>query len=126
MNEREDETLEDYLERFQYNLQRSKLSNLGKESLRTILLRGIREYSLEVMNLIGIGDVSKFKFDDICELCRRYLRGSFRSGKELRDAPSRFTKSIASTGVTRNEICNLFENFKTDILISFNSQLDAL
>ena len=38
----EDEILEDYVEWFQYNLQKSKHKNLEKDNLKTILLKGIK------------------------------------------------------------------------------------
>ena len=42
----EEENLENYVEHFQYNLQRSKLRQSGKDTLKTILLKGIKnEYS---------------------------------------------------------------------------------
>ena len=41
MTQGDEESLEEYIERFQYNLQRSKQRNLGKEILKTLLLKGI-------------------------------------------------------------------------------------
>jgi hypothetical protein len=64
--------LEEYAKRFQYNLQRSKQKQLGKETLKTLLLKGIHDESLEILNLMGTGDVFQLPYDDICELCRRY------------------------------------------------------
>ena len=53
----EDESLEDYVERFQYNLQKSKHKHLEKEILKTLLLKGIKGEFLELLDLIGKGDV---------------------------------------------------------------------
>lgn len=39
----EDEILEDYVERFQYNLQKSKHEHLAKEILKTLLFKGIKD-----------------------------------------------------------------------------------
>ena len=39
----EDESLEDYVDRFQYNLQKSKYKHLEKEILKTLLLKGIKD-----------------------------------------------------------------------------------
>jgi hypothetical protein len=94
--------------------------------MRTILLRGIRDECLEVLNLMGSGDVSQLPYDEVCDLCRKYSRGNSKTGRSSRDATSRFTKSVAGAGVTKDEIGNMFENFKTDILISLSSQLDVL
>ena len=51
------ESLEDYVDRFQYNLQKSKHKLLEKEILKTLLLKGIKDEFLELLNLIGKGDV---------------------------------------------------------------------
>jgi hypothetical protein len=42
MNQKEDESLEDLVERFTYNIKRSKLHNLGSDTLKTLLLNAIR------------------------------------------------------------------------------------
>jgi hypothetical protein len=57
---------------------------------------------------------------------QEYSRGNSKTGRSSRDATSRFTKSVAGAGVTKVEIGNMFENFKTDILSSLSSQLDVL
>lgn len=59
MNQKEGESLEDLVERFQYILQRSNMNQLDKETKRTIVLRAIRTEYLEVLNLMGAGDISK-------------------------------------------------------------------
>ena len=43
MTQKEEESLADYVERFHYNLQRSKHSDLDMEILKTILIRGMRD-----------------------------------------------------------------------------------
>ena len=43
MVQKEDENLEDLLERFQYNLKREKMSNLDEETLKALLLKAIRD-----------------------------------------------------------------------------------
>ena len=52
--------------------------------------------------------------------------GGGRTVSSCASVVDRFTKSVASTGVTRIEIGNLFDNFKPDVLGSLSSQLDAL
>lgn len=42
MNQQEDESLEEYLERFSYNLQKSKHRSMTLDLIRTIFLRGIK------------------------------------------------------------------------------------
>lgn len=79
----ENESLEDYVERFRYNLQKSKHKNLGKETLKTLLLKGIKDEFLESLNLVGVGDVSHLSYDDVCKLCISYSRGISKFGKIL-------------------------------------------
>ena len=81
MTQGEEESLEEYIEHFQYNLQRSKQRKLGKETLKALLLKGIQVEYLEVLNLMGTGNVFQLAYDDICELCRRYSRGNFKTSK---------------------------------------------
>ena len=46
MTQQEDENLKDYVERFQYNLQRSRQNGLNDDTLKILLLRGIRDDAL--------------------------------------------------------------------------------
>ena len=102
------------------------MNQLEKETKRTIFHRAIRPEYLEVLNLMGAGDVSKLSYDDVCELCRRYSRGNSKVGGGSRDTSSRLVKLVVGAEVTQDEIGNLFENFKTDILSTLSSQLDVL
>ena len=43
-------------------------TNMGLDVLKIILLRGIREDCLDMLNLLGKGDVSKESFEKIIEL----------------------------------------------------------
>jgi hypothetical protein len=52
--------------------------------------------------------------------------GTQRLVEAPRDVTSIFTKSVVGNRVMRDEIGNMFENFKTDIIISLSSQLDVL
>ena len=74
MTQGEEESLEEYIEHFQYNLQRSKQRKLGKETLKTLLLKGIQVEYLEILNLMETGNVFQLAYDDICKLCRRYSK----------------------------------------------------
>ena len=79
MNQQEDESLEEYLERFSYNLQKSKYNSLTPEMIRTIFLKGIREEYLDILNVMGKGDISYLPFDEIQYLCQKYSRGKART-----------------------------------------------
>ena len=91
---------------------------MGLYVLKIILLCGIREDCLEMLNLLGKGDISKESFEKIIELCKRYSRGSSRNNK--RDKRDKLecdvfdrTKNSSNGGATWEEIGNLLENFKT-------------
>ena len=55
--------------------------NMGLDVLKIIMLRGIRDDCLDMLNLLGNGDISKESFEKIVELCKRYSRGSSRNNK---------------------------------------------
>ena len=77
----ENESLEDYVKRFRYNLQKSKHKNLVKETLKTLLLKGIKDEFLESLNPIGARDVSHLPYDAVCKLCISYSRVISKLGK---------------------------------------------
>ena len=81
MVQKDEESLEDFVERLMYNVQRDGLTNIWLDVLKIILLRGIREDFLGMLNLMGKGDISKESFGNIIKLCRRYSRGSSRTNK---------------------------------------------
>ena len=79
--QKEDEILEDFVERILYNVQRARQTNMGLDVLKIIFLRGIRDDFLDMLNLLGKGDISKEPFGNIVELCKRYSRGSSMNNK---------------------------------------------
>ena len=81
MAQKDKESLEDFVERLMYNVQRDRHTNMGLDVLNIILLHGIREDCLGMLNLMGKGDISKEYFENIIDLCRRYSRGSSRTNK---------------------------------------------
>jgi hypothetical protein len=74
---------------------------------------------------MGAGDISQMTYEKNCELCKCYSHGNAKYGKGLRDIVSKITR-LDEGGVTKNELGNLLDNFKIDILISFKSQLDTM
>jgi hypothetical protein len=126
MMQKEDENLEDFVERLQYNLQRSSHPNVSKDILKTILLKGVRDDSLDMLNMLGKGDISKESYDEIVNLCKRCSRGASRNRLNSRDTTFSRVHKSASGGATRAEIGNLLEDFKTEMLSSFASQMDTL
>lgn len=122
MSQQEDESLEEYLEWFLYNLQKSKQHSLNLDTIRTLFLKGIKDEYLDILPVMGKGYISYIPFDDITELCQKYSRG--RSKTRKREITSRASKSVAR--MTRAKIGILLENFKTDLLSTLGTQVDVL
>ena len=106
MVQKEDESLEDFMERLLYIVQRVGQMNMGLDVLKIILLHGIKDDFLDMLNLLGKGDIPKEPFGNIVELCKRYSRGSSRNNKRdkrdklERDVFDRAQKS-SNGGATR-------------------------
>ena len=75
MNQKEDLSLEYLVERITYNIKISKLHNLGSDALKNILLNAIKDEWIDLLNLVGKGDIYQLSFQDICELCKNISRG---------------------------------------------------
>ena len=127
--QQDEESLEDFVERLMYNVQREGQTDMGKDVLKIILLHGIKEDYLDMLNLLGKGDISKEPFENIVDLCRRYLRGSSRTNncdKGLDQDVFNRTKKSSNRGATWVEIGNILENFKNEMMSSVSSKIDVL
>jgi hypothetical protein len=122
----EDKTLEDYMEIFGYISQKSKYHDLPEGAVRALFLKGISEEYLEMLNLMESGDISHKPFAEICEMCKNCSRSRAKTGKNVQDPYNRRLKLVSLGGITKEEIGNLLENFKIDILRKIGSQLDTL
>ena len=126
MSQKEDETLEDFVERLQYNLQRSGHPDVSKEILKTILLKWVRDNCLDMLNMLGKGYISKESYEDIVNLCKRCSRGTTRNKSVTKDTTFSRVQKSANGGAIRVEIGNLLEGFKIEMINSFASQIDTL
>ena len=70
MVQHDDESLDDFVERLLYNVQRLGHTTIRRDVLKIIMLRGIREDFLDMLNLLGKGDISKKPVVHIVESCR--------------------------------------------------------
>ena len=70
MIQEEDESLEDLIERFMYNVKREKLYHLVFDTLKTLLLRIIMDEWIDLLNLMSKGDVYQLSFEEIFETCK--------------------------------------------------------
>ena len=73
------------MERFYYNLQRSKFSDLALETFKSIFIRGMIDDFMEHLNLLGKGDISQESFDEIIRICPRNSRGSSKGTSFVQD-----------------------------------------
>lgn len=123
---RPNETLEKYVEHFQYNLQGSPYLSLPLRDnvLKTTLIKGMKEQWIETLNIMGKGDIYQEDFANIIDLCIRSSRGTASLKPVEHDRFTRDNK-IYGEGVTSTEIGNLLENFKTNILGTLTTQLDT-
>jgi hypothetical protein len=99
---------------------------VSKDILKTIFLKGVRDDCLDMLNMLGKGDISKESYEDIVNLCKRCSRGSTRNKSATRDTTFSRVQKSANGGATREEIGNLLEDFKTEMINSFASQIDTL
>ena len=81
MNKKEDESLEDIIKIFMYNVKREKLHHLGYHTLKTLLLRTIRDDWIDILDLMSRGDVYQLSFEEVCETCKHISRGRERVSK---------------------------------------------
>jgi len=81
MTQREDETLEGYVERFHFSYKHATNFKLEDESPKLVLLRGVREDLMEALDLIVTGDIHKFTYDEIKYIFKNYSRETTRNSK---------------------------------------------
>jgi hypothetical protein len=58
------------MEIFGYISQKSKYHDLPEDAIRDLLLKGILEEYLEMLNLMASCDISHKPFAKICEMCK--------------------------------------------------------
>jgi len=126
MMQRGDGNLEDLIERFNYNLKREKMENLDEYTLKYLLLKAIRDEWIDILNMMGKGDISQLPLSDIGELRVHLSRGKSNTGKGPRDPSLVRVNKSAIGSVSRVEIVNMLNEFKTDILGSLSEKIDTL
>jgi hypothetical protein len=99
---------------------------VSKDILKTILLKGVRDDYLDMLNMLGKWDISKESYDEIVNLCKICSRGASRNRSNSMDTTFSRVQKSASGGAMRAELGNLLEGFKTEMLSSFASQIDTL
>jgi len=55
------------IKRFNNNLEREKMNNLDEETFKVISLKVIRDERMDILNMMGKGDISQLPLNDIGE-----------------------------------------------------------
>jgi hypothetical protein len=103
----------------------SPYGTLPGEVLKATLIKGMKDEWVETLNLMGKGDIYQENYDNIILLCIRCSQGHTWTKSGMRSSLT-INSNITSGGVTRAEVGNRLENFKTDILSTLTTQLDVL
>ena len=115
----DDETMEDYLERKLYILQRSK-HKFDISTIRTLFLSGLTEDSRNNLNLLGQTDIAQKAFDQICDLCRKFSKNQSRSNRGNRNK----TSKLGSIDAMIIGLENKMNNMKIKIMNIVSKQID--
>ena len=97
-----DESLADYEERFQLKYKRARCT-LDPESLKLVLIRGIREDLLETLNMLLGGDIYKLSYGDIKTVFKNHSRATKKKGRVTQD----LANSSSSNTSIKSEIGNM-------------------
>ena len=114
INKKEDESLEDLIERFMYNVKREKLHHLRSDTLKTLLLRTIRDEWIDLLDFMSRGDVYQLSFEEICETCIHISKERARVSQS------------ASISVSQAKIGNLIDNLKIKIISKLSEHVEML
>jgi len=96
----ENESLDDYGERFQLSYKRAYYFTVRPKSLKIVLLRGVREdINMETLNLLANGDIYHLTYDEIKWVFKNHLRATRKNGRV-----SKSLVSPSSSILSKNEI----------------------
>lgn len=116
-----DESLEDYDERFQLSYKRVRFT-LDPQSLKLVLLRGIREDIMETLNMLSGGDIYQLSYDDIKKIFRNHSRATRSKG---RASQTLFSYSSTNNSI-KSEIGNMLEHLKSEMLHTLSVKIDTM
>jgi len=117
----QDESLEDYEERFHLSYKRARCT-LDPESLKLVFLRGVREDLLDTLNMIAGGDFYQLPYEDINTIFRNNYKVARKKGRGNQPMASTSSSNLSIKG----EIGNMLEDFKSDMMQTLALQLDTM
>lgn len=93
MMSKEDESLEEYVDRFQYNLKISPYATLHRVVLKTTSIREMKDDQIETLNLMGKVGISKEEYDVILNMSIMCSQGSTQTKPRVRDYLNRTSRT---------------------------------
>ena len=115
------ESLEDSEERFQLSYKRGRCT-LDPESLKLVLLRGVREDLLYTLHLLMGGDIYQLPYEDIKIIFRNHSRAAIKKGRGSQPMVSTSSSNSSIKGETRN----MLEDLKSEMLQTLALQMDTM
>jgi len=115
------ESLEDYEERFQLSYKTARYT-LDPESLKLVLLRGVREDLMDTLYMITGGDVYQLPYEDIKMVFRNHSKIARKKGRGSQPMVSTSSSNLSIKG----EIGNMLEDFKSDKMQTLALKLDTM
>jgi len=116
-----DESLEDYEERFQLSYKGARCT-LDLESLKLVLLRGVREDLLGNLHLLTGGDIYQLPYEDIKTIFINHSRATKKKGWGSQPIANTLSSNLSIKG----EIGNMLEDFKSEMLQTLALQMDTM
>ena len=115
------ESLEEYEERFWINYRRTNHTN-DLESLKLVILRGIREDVMDTLNMLFVWYIYQFPYDEINNVFKNHSRDDRKKGRSIQGLVS----TSPSTSTVKIEIGSMLEDFKSEMLHTFSLQMDTM
>jgi hypothetical protein len=88
---------------------------LVEDSLKNLLLRGVREDMMETLNLLYNGYIYELEYDDIKRIFKNHSRYPRKKGRSSRCLSSQYSNPISHMN---NELGELIKDMKIEILHS--------
>lgn len=81
MTQGDNESLEDFVERLKLSYRGTQTCTLDPNSLKLVLLRGVNEYLMEIINLFSSADTYHLSYDDIKKVFKKHSKATRKIGR---------------------------------------------
>jgi len=110
MTKGDNESSKDFEERFQLSYKRAHNYTPDEDSWKLVLLRRVREYLMETLNLLVNGYIYHLDYATIKQILKNHSRENKKKGGYGRSMLSDFSSPSV---LTKNEIGGMLEDMKT-------------